>query len=110
MKEYNRTTKRWEEKSTEQVPDLKKPEFCRGKQPHDYILTVPEYSNSHKNDDVSQENIEKFYELLDSLNEAKKAVQVAIDSLGISYKVFYFHDSQGEKRHLKCSVCGKVKW
>lgn len=107
MKEYNRKTKRWEERGTEQVPDLKKPDLCRGKQPHDFVLVVPDYSNSHKNDDIPQESIETFYQLIDSLNEAKKAVQKAIDSLGINYKVFYFHDSQGERRHRKCSVCGK---
>lgn len=112
MKEYDRVKKIWVEPEdlTVNMTSLKKRELCRGKKPHEFKLIIPDYSNSHKNDDLSQETIMLFYEKMDALNEHKRNLQKEINELGINHKVFYFHDTNAERRHYVCAVCGKREW
>lgn len=109
MKEYDRDKKMWvkPETLTEKVTVLKKSELCRGKKPHEYVLIVPDYSNSHKNDDLSQETVDRFYALMDEHHEHNKKYQKEVDALGINYRV----DSlRPMTRMSRCNVCGKRDW
>ena len=106
MKEYNRGTKKWEEKS-EVVGSLKKRETCKAKRPHDWQLIIPDYTNSHKNDDLSQETIIKFYDFMELNAKHQKEVQKTIDEMGISYSV---SGQREPTRMYRCAVCGKRDW
>jgi len=105
MKEYNRQTKKYEEKSTEQIGDLKKRELCRGKKPHEWLFVIPDYSRSHKNDDLPQIVVEFFYYKMKLLDEYRKNLQQEFDEVGINFR-FGSHFIEKHK-HRRCSVCGK---
>ena len=103
MKEYNHKTRRWEEKK-EKIGSLKKPETCKGKQPHDFVLLIPSMISRHR--PFSKEDILRYYEL-EADREERESVynaelaKIGIDSLRYSYKLRKFYT---------CSKCGKEKY
>lgn len=105
MKEYNRATKKWEEKTTEIVNNLKKPDMCRGKKPHDFMLRVPDYSNLRRNDDLPLEVVEMYYRLKDEQYKLEYDSQIALETSGVYYR--YPAKLRKETKHYKCAVCGK---
>lgn len=103
MKEYNRKTKRWEEKTTEQVGELKKKEMCRGGNAHKMVLVLPDYLGSYLTvTEIPQEDVVEFYASMDRIYEAierESAIQV---KLGLKKRW-----NHRETRHFRCEVCGK---
>ena len=105
MKEYNRTTKKYEEKS-EVVGSLKKKETCRGGKPHDFLIVLPEFISMRNRDiDTATENVIKYYESEDRIHdfiqkevEFKKSLGIHIGVSGWKSKI---------TRYFRCSVCGK---
>lgn len=104
MKEYNRKTRQWEEKSTEVVPDLKTRELCLRKMPHNYVLVLPDYLQP-KNPDATEEGILEYYASEDRELEFKRNQDKILKAVGI-YKGF--RDSKCS-RYYECDVCGKKK-
>lgn len=102
MKEYNRKTKKWEEKTTEQVGELKKKEMCRGGKAHQIILTMPPYG--HNRVDLSQEVIQQYYESEEKILEFKKEETKKMQAIGLPVKMPYKDQIY---RYTKCEVCGK---
>lgn len=99
MKEYNRKTKRWEE--PEKNSSLKKPDTCKGKKPHDFVLLVPKWIKcSHY---LSKDEISEYYRLEDERNNMNNQFDLQFSVLGIENRVYYGPRS----RFYRCSVCGK---
>lgn len=107
MKEYNRKTKRWEEKDNTNIK-LKKRDTCKGGKLHDWVLTLP----------FGYEHIEGLYVDAMPVYEAFEALQAMSDTLhtelkrvGIvrksrtSWSKYYL-----ETKQYVCSVCGKKHW
>lgn len=108
MKEYNRKTKRWEEKSTEKVGSGKKPALCKGRKPHDFVLVLPPYTRLLPGAPyLNAEQIEAYY-----LSEKRrKAHEVREDeyqkTLGIDVHRYRFSDEV--PHYYLCANCGKRK-
>mgnify|MGYP000861706160 CR=1 FL=1 len=107
MKEYNRQTKKYEEKKTENVGDLSKRELCRKKEPHNYILVLPEYLQ-RRNQDATEEAINAYY-------ESEERVKAFIESELQWKRTFKLDVGRGMHifskvyKYFECSVCGKKK-
>ena len=102
MKEYNRTTRKWEEK--EKNSSLKKPKLCKGKRPHDFVLLIPRWiKHDH---DLFKDEIEAYYKIESERNEMNKEFDKRLLSIGVIRN--YCHSSQ--LRLYRCSVCGKEKY
>lgn len=104
MKEYNRETRKYEEKTTEQVPDLKTRELCHRKMPHNYVLALPDYLEC-KNPDATEEGILEYYASEDRELEFKRNEDRILKAVGI-FKGF--RDAKCS-RYYVCSECGKRK-
>lgn len=102
MKEYNRKTKKWEEKSTEQVGDIKKKEMCRGGQAHKMKIVLPDHI-MRTNRDLPEEVILAWYESQDRIYFFIAEETLRMNSLGIVYKVW----NHVPHKNFKCEVCGK---
>lgn len=102
MKEYNRKTRKWEEKTTEQVGELKKKELCRGGNAHKMVLVLPSYL---KMDSLPIEIIEKYYESEQRIADFKVKEIDYQNSLGIFTKKYKYELKV--TRYLRCEVCGK---
>lgn len=108
MKEYNRKTKRWEEKHEDTGASLKKKNTCRGGKPHDFQLVLPRhisYSLPNHGSNIPMESIIAFYDSEDAIrdfirNEEEKLLQHGL-------KTRRFLGFSETTRWLKCSVCGK---
>jgi hypothetical protein len=102
MKQYNRTTKKWEE--VEKNGSLKKPKLCKGQRPHDFVLLIPPYINHKMN--LSKDEIESYYEIENNRNYMNKEFDKELLVLG----VVSHHWSTSPTRFYRCSVCGKQKY
>lgn len=102
MKEYNRTTKRWEER-TEQVGSLKKSDTCRGKRPHDLILVLPPYLYGRQPELIA-EDIEKYYDIETRRAKSNQEFDKELESLGMKSRLW---NSREPERCYECTVCGK---
>ena len=104
MKEYNRKTKRWEDVDRI-VGSLKKPDTCKGKKPHDFVLVIPKYYRNGKV--FNKEQTERFYELEDSKDELTNKVNDEYEKMGLIPPRRY---RPSTNRYYVCSVCGKEKY
>lgn len=103
MKEYNRQTKRWEEKK-EDVGSLKRPETCKGGRPHDFVLLVPKYIKTDHF--LTADEVAEYYRLEEEDvifqgEQRKKYKAIGIVNAGFR---------PGPCRFYRCSVCGKEEW
>ena len=109
MKEYNRKTRKWENPvATEQVGDLKKRDTCRAKKPHDFKLVLPKYLQA-VNPDVTDIQIENYYESKDRGIDFENAEKKFLQSIGINSR----YDSKLRPyacRYYECTVCHKEDW
>ena len=104
MKEYNRTTKKWEEAVDIK---LKKRELCKGGKPHDYVLVLPDhetYTEAYKF------NPEAYYELLEELGRFEEETARKIEEMGIKTRYMRFGMGRWVHRYYICSVCKKKKY
>jgi len=108
MKEYNRKTRKWEEKSTEVVPDLKTRELCLKKQPHNYVLKIPSYHTKYYHEDYTEEQVLLYYKVKDTLFEMTEAQNKILEDAGITNSIW--RQRSKEPRTYKCDVCGKQKY
>lgn len=106
MKEYNRKTRKWEEKSTEQVGSIKKPKMCRGGQSHQMRLVLPDHI-MRVNRDLSPEAILAWYESKDRVYAFAKEENKKMELLGFIDRYGWYHQ---EHRILECEVCGKKQY
>lgn len=100
MKEYNCKTRKWEEKSTEKVDDLKKPKMCHGGKAHKMVLTIPDYLNVVY--DFTPEDVAEFYASMDRIYEVIEKESAIQEKLGLKKRW-----NHRETRVLVCEVCGK---
>ena len=107
MKEYNRQTRKWEEKSTEVVPDLKTRILCIKKQPHDYVLRVPDYYGNHINDDLTEEQVLLYYKVKDEIYEYNKNANKILEDAGVTIRRVPIFNK--EARFYECKVCGRQR-
>jgi len=103
MKEYNRTTKRWEE--PDKNGSLKKPETCKGKKPHDFVLLIPQYIN-RQHLPFSKDQVEEYYAIEDERKMMNEVLDDKLMRLGINQR----HYGGRCTRYYVCSVCGKNKY
>lgn len=103
MKEYNRQSHRWEEKSTEQVGDLAKSELCRGKRPHKLFLCLPPYTDTLSGFEETETMAIDFYRLKDEQADLEDAYGKKLEAIGIKDRSW----SHRTSRYWKCTVCGK---
>lgn len=104
MKEYNRTTKKYEEVTNIK---LKKRELCKGEKPHDYVLVLPDHETYDEN---YKFNPEKYYEILEDLGRYEEMVAKSLIEMGIKSRYGRFVMSRWVHRHYICSVCKKKKY
>lgn len=102
MKEYNRKTKKWEEKTTEKVDDLKKSKLCKGKRPHKMRLVLPDHI-MRVNRDLTDEIILAWYESKERVYNFIQSEEEKMKSLGLTDR------SWNHKTHkdFECEECGK---
>lgn len=105
MKEYNRDKRIWEEVDQNKKESLKQRELCIGQKPHHYELTLPDYIQRFNSTDLSQETIQKFYELEDQMDIIKKAHKDSLREIGINANGFS-HDWK-TTRYFRCSICNR---
>lgn len=102
MKEYNRKTKRWEERK-EPTGSLKKPKNCRGGKPHEFELCLPSWVQTLKTFTLA--DVERYYNILEwrkktDITEHKSLTELGVRNCFIDFKVI---------RHYNCIHCGKRK-
>ena len=107
MKEYNRTTKKWEEKSTEVVGVLKKRELCKGQRPHQMKQVMPFYGSNFSGYEFTDEQIEQYYQSKERLQAFEQKEIEFLNSLGIPEKRGW---RLGVTRYKRCEVCGKKEY
>lgn len=105
MKEYNRQTKRWEEKSTEQVGVLKKRDTCRGGKPHDFVLVIPAYE---KLGDATFEQVEAWYQSQENIRAFIDSEEKKLNAIGLPVRKSYFIGRR--HKQFTCAVCGKIDY
>lgn len=101
MKEYNHSTKKWEE--LEKNGSLKKPKTCRGGKPHDYVLVVPSYI--HRDHNLTKDEVAEYYEIQKRRKEQDKIFDTLLANIGIKYHAY---SGSTDKTYI-CSVCLKYK-
>jgi hypothetical protein len=106
MKEYNRTTKRWEEKDESKTGSLKKKKLCRGGKEHDYQICLPDFLD--KNQNLQLNIIQEYYNSQDRVLKFLSKEQELLVNLGIERR--YTHSVDRIYRYYKCSVCGKKEY
>lgn len=103
MKTYNRKLKKWVEED-KPVGSLKRPETCKGKKPHDWVLLIPAMYSKHK--PFSKEEVQSFYEIQDDRAKWEKSYSEKLEALGLQSH----HWSFEFRRFYKCARCGKEKY
>ena len=103
MKEYSHKTRKWEEK-TEKVGSLKRPETCKGKKPHDFVLLLP--PNVHANHLLCKDEINAYYIIAIDKEKSDKEYAEKLSNLGITTRSW----SYGVHWFFKCAKCGKEKY
>ncbi len=106
MKQYNRTTKKYEEEVVN--PKLKKRDTCKGGKPHDWVLTLP-YGYEHI--EGLYTDAEPVYAAEEALDAMERTLHEELEKVGIRRKFTYGRYSiSGRRREYICSVCGKKHW
>ena len=100
MKEYNHKTKRWEVPE-KPMTSLKKPETCKGKKPHNFVLCLDKFQRVRK--ELTPEEIEEYYRL----EEARMDFEDQINEKLAQFVVINRRYVGSKYRYYKCSVCGK---
>jgi len=106
MKEYNRTTKRWEEKDESKIGSLKKRKLCKGRKEHDFQLCLPDYLDKHQT--LTPEAIQEYYNSEERIANFLKNESELLSSLGIIKS--RYHGISRLIKYFKCSVCGKKEY
>lgn len=109
MKEYNRTTRKWEDptEAKARVGSLKKKVLCWGNRPHRFKLVVPRMSH------LSDEQIDEYYKHKGRERDFYKAEHDKLVTLGIVKEKKYIYSLSSSlyrmeiSRHFECEVCGK---
>lgn len=101
MKVYDRKSKKWVEEDVVKAGSLKKPDTCKGKRPHNFILVLPEYIKTTT--EITPEAVAKYYEIEEEthtllVNQANKLAGIGIRSTGWNRK---------PTKYYRCDVCGK---
>ena len=102
MKQYNRTAKRWEEEKP--MSSLKRPETCKGKKPHNFVLSIPKYIQRSKI--LSEDEIKEYYRIEEERIATNTVLDDKLFKLGIRSRHYFGHN----RRFFICSVCGKERW
>lgn len=102
MKEYNRVTKKYEEK--EKTGKLKKPQKCKGGKEHDFVLLVPKWIN--RDHDLSKDEIEEYYQIEETRGNVEDSFNQKLRLIGIIYQRY----NSVLRRFYRCSVCFKEKY
>jgi hypothetical protein len=102
MKVYDRQKKKWVDEETVKSGSLKSRVLCKGKRPHNFILTLPDYMRSFSRE-LTPDEAEKFYIIEEETKEfltsqAKKLADLGIRNTGYIGRVI---------RYYRCDVCGK---
>lgn len=105
MKEYNRKTKKWEEKSTEKIGDIKKKIMCKGGNAHKMRLVLPDYI-MRINRDLTEEMVLAWYESKDRIYEFSKEEFLKIEKLGLTERMWNYKPS----KQFECEICGKKNY
>ncbi len=107
MKEYNRTTKKYEEVTTEKVSVLKKRELCKGQRPHQMVQVMPPYGFKYAGVELTDEQIEQYYQSKERLLAFENKELEILNSIGIPEKRGWRNEVT---RYKRCEVCGKKEW
>ena len=102
MKHYDRKLKKW---VTEEKPmtSLKRPETCKGKKPHEWVLMIPKHVGTRRS--LFKEEIAEYYKIKEEHAQADRDFGDRYDKIGVNMRYYY-----GESyRFYKCAVCGKEK-
>jgi hypothetical protein len=102
-KVYNRDKRIW--KDEKPMTSLKRPETCKGKKPHEFVLIIPKYiSTTH---DFNFDEVRKYYEIKDSECKFAEELDREYKKLGVRNSCYFLHRCF---RYYKCSRCGKEKY
>ena len=104
MKEYNRTTKKWEEAVDIK---LKKRELCRGGKEHDYVLILPW---GYEHIEGLYIDAEPLYKAQDTIRAMQNTLDEELLKVGIKRTEKRFSDLFKPRREYMCSVCKKKKY
>jgi hypothetical protein len=102
MKEYNRKTKRWEN-IERPATSLKKPETCKGKKSHDFVLLIPKYVSKDHN--LSKDEVEEYYQIEADRHTFEIELDRRLKQIGVNTRRWTGYRS----KFYKCAVCGKEK-
>lgn len=95
-----------EDNSTEQVGSLKKRELCRKKQPHNFVLALPDFL-LRKNPDVTLEQVEAYYKYEEMTREFEDNARIELFN---NHNIFLGIRLLIPRKHYQCSVCGKKEF
>ena len=103
MKQYDRIQKKYVEVVDKPVGSLKRPETCKGKKPHDWVLMIPKHVSTRRT--LYKEEIAEYYKIKEDHAQADRDFGERYDKIGVNMRYYY-----GESyRFYKCAVCGKEK-
>lgn len=105
MKELNKK----KETRTEQVGSLKKRELCKGHNPHDYVLVLPEYIKLKVGAPyLNAQQIEQYY----LHEESRKSHNDIFDTLeeGLGIEIRRWKWDRKITKYYRCARCGKKKY
>ena len=104
MKQYDRIQKKYVEVVDKPVGSLKRPETCKGKRPHEWVLLIPSMINrQHK--PFSKEEVASYYEIEAEFEKWKKNYDDKMEALGLQS----FRYSYKLNKFYKCAKCGKER-
>ena len=103
MKQYDRKLKKWVEEK-EKVGSLKRPETCKGKKPHDWVLLIPSMISKHK--PFSKEEVARYYEIEAGRKALEKSYNEELAELGLESRYWSYE----LRKFYKCAKCGKEKY
>lgn len=102
MKEYNRRTKRWEEK--EKIGSLKKRETCKGGKEHEWVLMIPKYISRTHN--LSKEEIREYYKIEQDRIDFETTLADRCAKIGVKGRYWI----GGNSKFYMCAICKKEKY
>ena len=105
MKEYNHKTRRWEEKK-EKVGSLKRPDTCKGKKPHEWVLLLPHHTTADHF--LSKDEIAEFYKISEEVSKFSNECDEKAQKLGVIHNSFNY--TRVVRYFYKCSRCGKEQY
>jgi len=107
MKEYNRSTRKWE-REAEPVRKTVKRKLCKGGKEHDWMLCLPSYVR-HEDSLLGFEVAHEYYKIKDAQEDAEVAFEEKLEGLGIRSMTFSINRLFGRRRSYICTVCQKRK-